>query len=127
MSLDIQIMKTSIENYTDKNVLYEGKELLYWRNAYQIRNWFINNIDITKSTQPEITKSKLLILKRDIEKALINEEYAKKVFPATEYDLFNRQDKELYYRQLKNTAYNIEKIIQGTDFNKETVYYEEWL
>ena len=109
-----------------------AKKILHWQNTYQIRNWLTTNIENSESKiiSLEITKITLLILKRDIEKALTNEEYAKEMFPTTGYNPYDNTyysypDKKQYYQQLKDAVRDIDKIIQETDFNKEIIYYTE--
>lgn len=108
----------------------EMHEIMHWRKANQIRNWFLHNLDNFDYDDDcgyyEVTKEQLIALKEDC-LTVLNDHSAVDIMPtldgfffgSTEYD-------EWYFSQLKYTVERIEEILELLDFNEFDVYYSEW-
>lgn len=108
----------------------DDEELMYWRKANQIREWFVTNTDYPSSANCEehvVTKEQLQKLVDDCKAALDTPNTADDVMPRSDGFFFGSQEyDELYFRDLKNTIDAVQHAIDDTDFDTEEVFYYEW-
>lgn len=111
-----------------KTELGEEVELVYWRKANQIRNWFVRNLDcIDNNEKAPLTKSVLESLLSDIEKVLANPSLAESVLPTQSGFFFGSTDyAEWYLMQLEHSISPLREAIISFDGYSEVYYYESW-
>lgn len=117
----------TIEKHT--YYIYDSEEIMYWRKANQIRQWFVDNLSepVENCSESTVTKENLEKLISDCKEVLNNKEKAKDIIPtkggfffgSTEYD-------EYYFDDIEHTLEHIKAILVGIDWEKESLYYSEW-
>lgn len=107
-----------------KEVIAED-ELMYWRKAHQIREWFVNNLDnFQDEGNTPIKKEDLEKLIDVCQKILSNPKLAKELLPIPD-DRPEKYD-ENYFQQISYTIEEAKKIVKDTDWENEKIYYWEW-
>jgi hypothetical protein len=95
-----------------------GEEVRYWRKANAIHDWFVqviqDGVDECQQSR-NITKAELEQLVHDCETDNLQ--------PVGGCFFGNTEKNEWYYETLKDTANDIKKLINGTDFKKSTFFY----
>lgn len=125
MGLDMYLFRRKKANNSENN-----EEVMYWRKANQIRQWFVNNTELQYDDNCKeivLTKEILEKLCNDCRVVLTNRNKASMIMPTssgfffggTEYD-------EWYFEELENTVKRIEEIINETNFDEEIIVYDEW-
>lgn len=101
-------------------------EVLYWRKANAIHNWFVINVqngnDDGRTYEVKIEQLEKLI---DTCKTVLNDlTLAKKLLPTKEGFFFGSTDyNRMYVVELERTVKNLEKVLKNTDFDKEYIVY----
>ncbi len=135
MGLDMFLMRGQ-KNLNEESLWDKGVKVGYWRKANHIHAWFVDNCQdgIDECQTTEVDKEKLeellsicriiinpgggpvpLVVKETIaqEKLPTREGF---FFGCTEYD-------EYYYEDVKETMNILEKVLEETDFENESIYY----
>lgn len=135
MGLDMFLMRGQ-KNLNEESLWDKGVKVGYWRKANHIHAWFVDNCQdgIDECQTTEVDKKKLeellsicriiinpgggpvpLVVKETIaqEKLPTREGF---FFGCTEYD-------EYYYEDVKETMNILEKVLEETDFENESIYY----
>ena len=134
MGLDMYLEKRKQyrENDSEYNKLVDDnrEEVMYWRKANQVREWFVRNAGLKADSDCEVIKiseDQLQQLYDDCDKVVKNPKLASELMPtsngfffgSTEYD-------DWYFDQLKETMDGIQRIFDTTDFDTEVIEYTEW-
>ena len=114
---------------TDTAYVYTSNEVVYWRKANQIRQWFVDNLSeqVENCEDSTVTKENLEKLISDCEMVLKNKDNAKEIIPtasgfffgSTEYD-------EYYFSDIEYTLEKMKNLIIRIDWENESLYYTEW-
>ena len=135
MGLDMYIAKAK-KNSDNKWELADDFELLYWRKANQIRQWFVTNLGYNENANCEffpLEKENIESLIEDIDNVLNAENkelMAKRVLPTSSGFFFgNTEYGEWYYDELEFTKNELEKLLDMWDDiinDSYTIGYYEW-
>lgn len=127
MGLDMYLERKKRNVEADAENAWE--EVMYWRKANQIREWFVNNLlDVVENCKrTPVYLSDLEELVETCETVLADHSKAKELLPTssgfffggTEYD-------EWYYQDLEETVEGLKRVIEETDWETEDVAYFEW-
>ena len=101
MGLDMNLNRTSRDSFESKSredfwkiSLDVSEEIMYWRKAFNLDNWFHENTKIIEECSNELSKEKLLELV-----------------------------KWLFLNNFNDDANNLKEIIDKNDFKKYVIYY----
>ena len=129
MGLDMYLekRKKSVEEGTQN----AWEEVMYWRKANQVRDWFVRNIEEMnqESDCEHFTVSKELLEKlvSDCKTVLADHSSAVVLLPTASGFFFGSTDyDEWYYRDLEETVKGVQAVIDETDWETEEVSYYEW-
>jgi hypothetical protein len=109
--------------FRPKNVTYE---LMYWRKANAIHNWFVNNVQEGKDDCREsyVSLEKLTELRDICDKILLNPELGAELLPTTQGFFFgSREYDEWYLQTIARTAQGLTKILDNPDAKKLWITY----
>ena len=125
MGLDMYLYKKN-KRTPDEKI----QEVAYWRKANQIRNWIVTYTDYPRDADCEeflLTKNNLEKLVKDC-KTVINDPRSASILMPTQSGFFfgNTEYDKWYFKDLKNTVEQVEKVIKETDWDNEEIYYYEW-
>ena len=105
------------------------EEVMYWRKANQIREWFVNNLldGVENCKRTPVYLDDLEELVETCETVLADHSKASELLPtssgfffgSTEYD-------EWYFDDLRETVEGLKRVIEDTDWETEEVSYYEW-
>ena len=118
-----------LDMYLFKKEEGDRQEVMYWRKANQIREWFDKHLEggCQNCTEKPVSKEMLENLVKDCEAVLNNKSLAEEALPtasgfffgSTEYDVF-------YFNKLKDTVEGLKTVINNTDWDTEEIVYDEW-
>lgn len=120
MGLDMSLFKR-------KKVV--NTEVVDWREANQIRAWFVNHGYGCDDNCVDFLVSKEMLeeLVADCMKVLAHPEKASEIMPTSEGFLFGDTDyDEWYFDQLRETIDQVEQVLKDTDWGTEEIFYYEW-
>ena len=134
MGLDMYLEKRKQyrENDPEYNKLVDDnrEEVMYWRKANQVREWFVRNAGLEAGSDCEvieISEDQLQQLYDDCDKVVKNPKLASKVMPTSKGFLFGSTEyDDRYFDQLKETMDGLQRIFDTTDFDTEVIEYTEW-
>jgi len=94
------------------------KEVMYWRKANAIHNWFVRECQngIDECQMVEVSKDKLTNLINACENKTGLEPIAGFFFGSTDKD-------DYYYETLKETANSLKVLLEETNFDEEIIFY----
>jgi hypothetical protein len=110
-------------NRKPKEVVFE---LMYWRKANAIHNWFVENVQSGEDNCEEypLYISDLQKLKESIEKALLTPAMAGEVLPTSTGFFFGSTDyDDLYFAKLEDTKNQLEEILNDPELSEMDFYY----
>ena len=118
MGLDMGLVKRPKKN----------DELMYWRKANQIREWFANNLAYFHDNgETKVYKEDLESLLATIDEVLEHREKAKDLLPRSQGFFFGSYEyDDWYWQDLTETKAKLEEILRETDWDNEDVFYWEW-
>ena len=137
MGLDMYLCRHKL-NDNDGNpldipsILENGSEdvedLIYWRKANQIREWFALNLEgFEDNGSTIVTEENLDDLIDTIDEVLDNHNLAKELLPTSDGFFFGSQEYDGYYWEaLKRTSKELKDVRKHTDFDTEFLFYHEW-
>ena len=113
---------------------HKCKDVMYWRKANQIHNWFVTNVQDGKDDNGyhEVTRDKLLELYQIIEELIVRDKFSitkcKLKLPTKLGFFFGTQKYDLSYRiDLLDTLVQLRPLIYNTDFKKQKIiYHSSW-
>ena len=121
-----------LEDYVNdrlKNGVVESDELIYWRKANWVRQWFVNHGYDSDANCEEfpVTKDMLEELLDDCLSVLANHDRAAELLPTSSGFFFGDTDyDESYFAQVERTAEELTDVLENIDFEAGEVYYYEW-
>jgi len=127
MGLDMYLERKSKNIKEDSENAWE--EVMYWRKANQIRQWFAMNLEdgVENCHRSYVTKEDLERLLTDCNTVLNDHSKADELLPTSSGFFFGSTDyDEWYFKDLKETVKSLEKIIDETNWHTEDVAYYEW-
>ena len=115
------------------NIEGDGEELVYWRKANQIRQWFVEHTSLESDDDCKeipLTRDNIVQLIEDCQAVLDNHDLAEEILPteggfffgSTEYD-------EGYFDDLEYTVKELTELLEEVppeDFDNGFIYYYEW-
>jgi hypothetical protein len=127
MGLDMFLERKSKNSLPDAEGAWE--EVMYWRKANQIREWFANNLEegVENCRYSYVTKENLEKLVNTCRTVLNDRNKAHYLLPTKSGFFFGSTDYgEWYFRDLEKTVTELEEIVEETDWENEDVAYYEW-
>lgn len=106
-----------------------SEEIVYWRKANQIREWFVKRLGdkFVDNGETKVEREDLEALVADCKKVLANHELAEDILPTSVGFFFGSQAyDEWYFSDLEDTVKMVTEAIETTDWDKEEVSYWEW-
>lgn len=105
----------------------ESNELMYWRKANQIREWFANNLsNFADNGETRVYKEDVESLLATINEVLKHRGKAAELLPRSRGFFFGSYEyDEWYWEDLTETKEKLEEILRETDWDKEDVFYWE--
>ena len=123
------IFITGIGGVNSKKVKYITEEVMYWRKANAIHQWFVDNVQDGDDNCKEywVSEEKLEELLGIIEKILDNRELAEELLPTqggfffggTEYD-------DYYFDKLKETKAKLKGVLDNWNDEWDYYYHSSW-
>lgn len=109
----------------DENIY--GKELMYWRKANHIHNWFVQNCQngVDDCEQYAITVADLMKLKELCEKILTMTENRKEM-RYTSYSATEKEEVDIPYLTPEGVEYAIEHLPSRSGFFFGSTEYDDW-
>lgn len=103
-------------------------EVMYWRKANAIREWFANNLaDFHDNGETRVYKEDLESLLETVRTVLANRDKAPGLLPTSSGFFFGSLEYDDYYWEwMEETEEKLEEIIQETDWDHQEIYYWEW-
>lgn len=104
-----------------------GNELMYWRKANQIHNWFVKNCQngVDDCERYVITVADLMKLKELCEKILTMTEKHKEM-RYTSYDATEKEEVDVLYLTAEGVEYATEHLPSRTGFFFGGTEYDDW-
>lgn len=118
-----------LDMYLFKRKKTDADEVVYWRKANQIREWFVNQGYPAGANCSEFPVDKNILeqLVADCKEAIAHPELAPEIMPTSDGFFFGSTDyDEWYFDQLQETVDKVEQILKETDWETEEVFYYEW-
>lgn len=105
----------------------EREEIMYWRKANQIREWFCTHLDDFQDNGiTEVPKAKLEELARTIG-SVLNDRSRTNELPTSSGFFFGSQEyDEWYWEELEGTYRELNSILSDFDFDSYRIVYWEW-
>ena len=119
------------EEYRNSEPEYDenmyGKELMYWRKANQIHNWFVQNCQngVDDCEQYAITVNDLMKLKELCEKILTMTE-KRKAMRYTSYSATEKEEVDILYLTPEGVEYATEHLPSRSGFFFGSTEYDDW-
>ena len=104
-----------------------GKELMYWRKANQIHNWFVQNCQngVDDCEYYAITVADLMKLKELCEKILTMTE-KRKAMRYTSYSATEKEEVDVLYLTPEGVEYATEHLPSRSGFFFGSTEYDDW-
>lgn len=125
MGLDMYLMKKMDDG--------EDKQIMYWRKANMIHNWFIKNANIDENVTSincvpiRVDKGDLKELRDDIECVLQDHTRAEEILPTCAGFFFGDTEyNHYYYEELFDTYLKLGKLIKELRNDGSEIYYMCW-
>lgn len=119
------------EEYRNSEPEYDenmyGKELMYWRKANQIHNWFVKNCQngVDDCERYAITVNDIIKLKELCEKILTMTEKRKKM-RYTSFDATEKEEVDVLCLTLEGVEYASEHLPSRSGFFFGSTEYDDW-
>ena len=126
MGLDMFLWKRKKDVEDPQNEKLE--ELIYWRKANQIHNWFTDKHPDSDNGMAEVDEVDLDELKDLCEQVLEDRDSAERLLPTQAGFFFGDTDyDEYYFEQIQETKDKLDEILEDvTLFQEYDVYYGSW-
>lgn len=127
MGLDMWLERKSKNEKPDTDGVWN--EVMYWRKANQIREWFAVNLEegVENCRFSYVTKENLEDLVKDCKTVLDNHNKAHTLLPTSDGFFFGSTEyDDWYFKDLEETVKSLKSIIKETDWENEDVAYYEW-
>jgi len=107
----------------------KGNELMSWRKANEIHNWFVENIQNGNDdcSDYEVTYEQVEELIETIRQVLDSEELAENLLPTRSGFFFgNTEYDEYYFKDLKDTFETLTEKLKGYSKKNKFIYWSSW-
>jgi len=107
----------------------DGTEVIYWRKANAIHQWFVSNVQDGSDDceEYEVTLEQLIELKDLCEEILENEELAEELLPTQSGFFFGSTDyDEWYFENISKTHECLIDLLSSYDEDEVFVYWSSW-
>ena len=111
----------------EPRLVFVRYEVLMWRKANAIHNWFVQNVQegVDDCGEYEVSEEDLRKLLKDVEEVLKDKSKAPEILPTTEGFFFGSTDyDEDYFDDLKYTAKGIKNVLRIKANNDSFVSFE---
>jgi len=118
-----------LKNVNMKKVKSITEDVMYWRKANAIHDWFVQNVQEGNDdcSRYYVTREQLEKLLDDIMKALANKENAKNILPTAKGFFFGSTDyDEYYWEDMENTKETLMTVIANWDDSWSYYYQSSW-
>lgn len=127
MGLDMNLYRRNKNCNIDDD---RGEEVMYWRKANQIRQWFVDHtgypFDADCVDHP-LTEQNLIDLLHTCQEVLKDHKSAPRLLPTSNGFFFGTTEyDEWYFSNVESTVTALRRILLTTDFNTQEIYYREW-
>lgn len=111
----------------DMGLSINGGDNGYWRKANQVREWFATHLEnFNDDGDTPVKKQDLVDLLEVCQEVLANHNLAPELLPTSEGFFFGSQEyDEYYFGDLEDTVDILESVIEGADWDSDTVVYWE--
>ena len=116
-------------NIKPDRINYVEEEVMYWRKANQIHNWFVKNIQDGQDDCREyyVSKEDLQALLEDCYAVHDDPIDAPEVLPVSSGFFYGSdQYDDYYFTQINNTIESLESILQEWDDQSDYYYQSSW-
>ena len=126
-----RLTEEQVEEYRNSEPEYDenmyGKELMYWRKANQIHNWFVQNCQngVDDCEYYAITVADLMKLKELCEKILTMTE-KRKAMRYTSYSATEKEEVDVLYLTPEGVEYASEHLPSRSGFFFGGTEYDDW-
>ena len=126
-----RLTEEQVEEYRNSEPEYDenmyGKELMYWRKANQIHNWFVQNCQngVDDCEYYAITVADLMKLKELCEKILTMTE-KRKAMRYTSYSATEKEEVDVLYLTPEGVEYATEHLPSRSGFFFGSTEYDDW-
>ena len=110
------------------NTGYEKEEIMYWRKANEIQNFFDTHIEEVENCEPiKVELEDLIVLKNRCKEVIENKSLANDLMPTISGFFFGTTDyDDWYFESLKDTYDKINNIIKEHQDDDYYEYYAWW-
>ena len=111
----------------EPRLVFVRYEVLMWRKANAIHNWFVQNVQkgVDDCGEYEVSEEDLRKLLKDVEEVLKDKSKAPEILPAVDGFFFGDTDyDEYYFDDLKYTAKGIKNVLRIKAKNGSFVNFE---
>ncbi len=111
----------------EPRLVFVRYEVLMWRKANAIHNWFVQNVQegVDDCGEYEVSEEDLRKLLKDVEEVLKDKSKAPEILPTTDGFFFGDTDyDEYYFDDLKYTAKGIKNVLRIKAKNDSFVSFE---
>lgn len=118
-----------LDMYLIKKEKVVREEVMYWRKANHIREWFNQHLEggCENCVEKPVTKEMLENLIKDCEIVLNYNAKAEELLPTAPGFFFGSTEYDVYYfEDLKDTIKGLKEVIANTDWENEEITYDEW-
>lgn len=123
MGLDMYLQRRNKDNKASD----AWEEVMYWRKANQVREFFNRTVGVENCELSFVTKEHLVELVATCEQVLYCPELADNFLPTSSGFFFgNTSYNDWYFMQLEDTIEGVRKVIAETDWETQEVAYFEW-
>ena len=130
MGLDMSLYRMKQADAEKDFAKVEKEEVIYWRKANQIRQWFVENCgypEYGNCVWAKVTKEDLEKLIEDCQNVLDGNVKASDVLPTSSGFFFGSTSYDEYYLEdLMHTVECATNVLETTDFDTEVLYYTDW-
>lgn len=127
MGLDMMLFE---EDKKDKIGGDSQKDVMYWRKANQIHNWFVKHVQngVDDCETYPVSWPQLMTLHDTCVIVQENPDMAETLLPTSSGFFFGSEEyDEDYFDDLDNTIIGLQHILETTDFSKKRItYHASW-
>jgi len=129
MGLDMDLVRRNKPQTNLKTEDLEEQDIIYWRKANHIHNWFVMNLidHVDNCKASKITTNELLDLitvLEYIEKNPDDMEYIESELPTADGFFFGSTDYDHYYfESIKDAIPKLKDLFNTTNFEEQEIFY----
>jgi hypothetical protein len=126
----ISIEGKDAKHIKSERVQYITEQLMYWRKANQIHNWFVENVQDGEDDCGEygVSLDYLVKLMNTCKAVLDNNEIAKDLLPTSKGFFFGGQDyDEYYFNQVRDTYKMVKELVEELEEYNTPLNDRSWI